>query len=99
MATALIKQCQNGDDVTVALDQTKNSFDNAYFDAVESSTGLLTSDQTLYMNPQTKGWIDAYAMNQARFFLDFQSAMVKMGLIDVKEGNDGEIRLNCRVVN
>ncbi|KAH7663828.1 Class I peroxidase protein [Dioscorea alata] len=99
MATILIKQCQNGDDVTVALDQTKNSFDNAYFNAVQSSAGLLTSDQTLYMNPRTRGWIDAYAMNQARFFLDFQSAMVKMGLIDVKEGNDGEIRLDCRVVN
>ncbi|KAJ0969374.1 hypothetical protein J5N97_022251 [Dioscorea zingiberensis] len=99
MAATLIKQCQQGDDTAVALDPTRNSFDNAYFRALESADGLLTSDQTLLTNSETRYFVDAYAMNQARFFFNFQRAMVKMGLIDVKEGVEGEVRLNCRVVN
>jgi peroxidase len=38
-------------------------------------------------------------MNQAKFFLDFQQAMVKMSLLDVKEGSQGEVRADCRKIN
>ncbi|CAH9123322.1 unnamed protein product [Cuscuta epithymum] len=38
-------------------------------------------------------------MNQAMFFFHFQQAMVKMGRLNVKEGPQGEVRQNCRVVN
>ncbi|KAK4354152.1 hypothetical protein RND71_026346 [Anisodus tanguticus] len=55
--------------------------------------------KTLYNNPRTRGLVNAYAFNQAMFFLDFQQAMVKMGLLDVKEGSNGEVRTNCRIIN
>jgi peroxidase len=43
--------------------------------------------------------VDGYAMNQAMFFYNFQQGMIKMGQLDLKEGNQGEVRHNCRVVN
>ncbi|XP_020263212.1 LOW QUALITY PROTEIN: peroxidase 47-like [Asparagus officinalis] len=95
----LSKACIAGDNTEVAFDASRNSFDNAYFNALQTGDGLLSSDQTLFVSPQTRGFVFAYAMNQARFFFDFQQAMVKMGLIDVKEGNQGDVRLDCRKVN
>lgn len=93
-------QCNSGDDnTTMNLDMTSTSFDNSYFRALQRGYGLLTSDETLFMDDQTKGFVDIYAMNQARWFYDFQSAMLKMGSIDVKEGADGNVRLNCHRLN
>ncbi|KAI3841252.1 hypothetical protein MKW92_023467 [Papaver armeniacum] len=98
-ASTLSKTCTAGDNAEVPFDQTRNSFDNSYFNRLRRSAGVLSSDQTLYSSPRTRGLVNAYAMNTARFFFDFQQAMVKMGLIDVKEGNQGEVRQNCRVIN
>ncbi|KAI3986421.1 hypothetical protein MKX01_037703 [Papaver californicum] len=98
-ASTLSKTCTAGDSAEVPFDETRNSFDNAYFNGLRRSSGVLSSDQTLYTSPRTRGIVNAYAMNTARFFFDFQQAMVKMGLIDVKEGNQGEVRQNCRVIN
>ncbi|KAH7685138.1 Class I peroxidase protein [Dioscorea alata] len=93
-------QCNAGDDnTTMNLDMTSTSFDNSYFRALQRGYGLLTSDETLFMDDQTRGFVDIYAMNQARWFYDFQSAMLKMGSIDVKEGDDGNVRLNCHRLN
>ncbi|KAL0379302.1 UNVERIFIED_CONTAM: Peroxidase 47, partial [Sesamum radiatum] len=61
--------------------------------------GVLFSDQTLFESVQTRGIVNAYAMNQAMFFFAFQQAMVKMGVMDVKEGSNGEVRNTCRVIN
>ncbi|XP_058089972.1 peroxidase 47-like [Magnolia sinica] len=98
-ADSLSKKCSAGDDTVAPFDFTSTSFDNQYFRALQSSGGLLTSDQTLYVSRRTRGIVDGYAMNQAMFFYDFWQAMVKMGLISVKEGSQGEVRLNCRKIN
>lgn len=87
------------DDATVAFDTTKTVFDNVYFTMLQSGAGLLTSDQTLMTIPRTRALVNTYAMNQASFFFDFSQAMVRMGLVDVKEDNEGDIRLNCRKLN
>ncbi|KAJ4783239.1 Peroxidase [Rhynchospora pubera] len=96
---ALSRTCSAGDKTTVPFDRTSTTFDNNYFRALQNSQGVLTSDQTLYNSPQTRMIVDAYAMNQAMFFYNFQQGMLKMGQLDLKEGNQGEIRLNCRKVN
>ncbi|KAJ8539960.1 hypothetical protein K7X08_026349 [Anisodus acutangulus] len=93
------KKCSGGDKCEQAFDSTKDTFDNDYYNALQRKTGVLFSDQTLYNNPRTRGIVNAYAFNQAMFFLDFQQAMIKMGLLDVKEGSNGEVRTNCRIIN
>eukprot|EP01018_Ginkgo_biloba_P023034 Gb_17935 [translate_table: standard] len=87
------------DNATVAFDSTKNMFDNSYYMNIQSGAGLLTSDQTLLSSPKTRGIVNMYAMNQASFFFDFSQAMIRMGVVDVKEDDEGDIRLNCHKLN
>ncbi|XP_059624501.1 peroxidase 47 [Cornus florida] len=98
-AKTLAKTCSAGDNAEQPFDDTRNTFDNAYYNALQRKAGVLTSDQTLYASPKTRAIVNGYAMNQAMFFFDFQQAMVKMGLMDVKEGSKGEVRQNCRQIN
>ncbi|WOK96517.1 hypothetical protein Cni_G05224 [Canna indica] len=98
-AMALSRTCGDGDDVRVAFDRTRNSFDTGYFNALQRGMGVLSSDQTLFSDPRTRRVVNGYAMNEAMFFLDFEQAVTKMGLMNVKEGNQGEVRRNCRRVN
>lgn len=98
-ANTLIRTCKAGDNAEQPFDMSRNTFDNNYFIGLQNKAGVLSSDQTLFSSPQTRGIVYNYAMNTAMFFLDFQQAMVKMGLLDVKEGSKGEVRQNCRRVN
>lgn len=98
-AKTLSKTCSAGDNAEQPFDATRNTFDNFYFNTLQRKSGVLFSDQTLYTSPQTRNLVNGYAFNQAMFFFDFQQAMVKMGLLDVKEGDKGEIRENCRKIN
>ncbi|KAG1363659.1 Peroxidase [Cocos nucifera] len=98
-AMMMSRTCSQGDNASMPLDWTTNSFDNAYFNTLQRGMGLLFSDQALTTDPKTQGLVNAFAMNQDMFFFNFQQAMVKMGLLDVKEGDKGEIRLYCHKVN
>ncbi|KNA23691.1 hypothetical protein SOVF_022840 [Spinacia oleracea] len=99
-AKTLSKTCSSGvDKAEQPFDDSRNDFDNLYFQALQNKAGLLTSDQTLFDSPRTRGIVNGYAMNQALFFLDFQRSMVKMSLLDVKEGSKGEVRRDCRKIN
>ncbi|XP_022933116.1 peroxidase 47 [Cucurbita moschata] len=95
----LSRTCSNGDNAIQTFDATADSFDNVYYNALSRGAGVLFSDQTLFASPRTRGIVNAYAMNQALFFLDFQQAIIKMGMLDVKEGRWGQVRRNCRRVN
>ncbi|KAI3918308.1 hypothetical protein MKX01_041628 [Papaver californicum] len=72
--------------------------DVGYFIDVLTNRGLFTSDQTLLTNQATA---DQLAENRNPFIWNdkLRAAMVKMGNIGVLTGNDGQIRLNCRVPN
>ncbi|KAK9938183.1 hypothetical protein M0R45_014936 [Rubus argutus] len=98
-AKQLSKTCSAGDNAEQPFDPTRNSFDNAYFNALQRKAGVLTSDQTLFASARTRGIVNGYAFNQAMFFFDFQQAMVKMSMLDPKEGSKGEVRGNCRKIN
>ncbi|XWS41217.1 hypothetical protein CRYUN_Cryun17cG0061700 [Craigia yunnanensis] len=98
-ANTLSKTCSAGDHAEQPFDITRNTFDSLYFNALIRKNGVLFSDQVLYTTPRTRAIVNGYAMNEAMFFLDFQQAMVKMGMIDVKEGSKGEVRENCRKIN
>ncbi|XP_075492056.1 peroxidase 47-like [Primulina tabacum] len=98
-ARALAKTCSAGGNAEQTLDSTRNTFDNDYFKALQRKTGVLFSDQTLFVSERTRAIVNGYAMNQAMFFFDFLRAVIKMGLLDVKEGSEGEVRHNCRKIN
>nr|CAD1838903.1 unnamed protein product [Ananas comosus var. bracteatus] len=98
-AKTLSSTCSAGDSATQPFDATTNSFDNLYFSALQKGDGVLFSDQTLYVSPQTQQIVNFFAMNQAIFFFNFQQGMMKMGSLDVKEGSQGEVRANCRKIN
>nr|CAD1838839.1 unnamed protein product [Ananas comosus var. bracteatus] len=85
-AKTLSSTCSAGDSAVQPFDATTNSFDNLYFSALQKGDGVLFSDQTLYVSPQTQQIVNFFAMNQAIFFFNFQQGMMKMGSLDVKEG-------------
>lgn len=94
---------QHGDpNVLVDLDRrTPYFFDKNYFKYLQRGKGLLQTDQELF---STKGagnikLIEKYSKSTKAFFESFVKAMIRMGNIGVLTGNQGEIRLNCRMIN
>eukprot|EP00253_Pinus_taeda_P003220 PITA_03220 len=102
-AQVLKAQCPIGNSKrTVAMeDVTPNTLDNVYYDGVIKNKGLLTSDATLLANENTRNLVFANSGSSNLFGWQqkFGGAMVKMGMIDVLTGKNGEIRHNCRVIN
>ncbi|CAL5000939.1 unnamed protein product [Urochloa decumbens] len=75
------------------------TFDNKYFSNLQYGLGLFTSDQVLYTNDATKPIVNKFAEDQEAFFNAFRVAMIKLGRLGVKTGNDGEIRKVCTAFN
>ncbi|GJN12611.1 hypothetical protein PR202_ga30903 [Eleusine coracana subsp. coracana] len=84
---------------TAPFDRTSTAFDGVYFKELQERRGLLSSDQTLFESPETKGIVNSFAANPGYFFWAFQQGMLKMGQLDLKEGDKGEVRKKCSVVN
>ncbi|KAK6938320.1 hem peroxidase [Dillenia turbinata] len=79
-------------------------FDDHILGNIKNGFGVIESDARLYDDSVTKRIIDAYVgianiRGKALFNRDFAAAMVKMGLIGVKSGSDGEIRRVCNAFN
>jgi peroxidase len=88
--------------VVVDLDlTTPNTFDSAYYRNLLVGEGLLRSDQVLWSTPGTisRPLVGEYAGDQSAFFTQFALSTIKMGNIKPLTGHEGEIRLNCAVVN
>uniref|UniRef100_A0ACD5Z5L4 Uncharacterized protein n=1 Tax=Avena sativa TaxID=4498 RepID=A0ACD5Z5L4_AVESA len=81
---------------------TELVFDNSFYENLANRRGLIHSDQELY-NPAGKqsqaSVVNQYRSSSTTFFNEFAAAMVKMGNIAPLTGTDGQIRLNCRLVN
>lgn len=98
-AKTLARTCNAGDNAEQPFDDTRTDFDNVYYNGLLNKAGVLTSDQTLFTSAATRVVVNRYAMNQAMFFFDFQRAMVKMSMLDIKQGTQGEVRYDCRRIN
>lgn len=79
------------------LDSTASTFDNNYYKQLLAGKGVFGSDQALYSDYRTKWIVESFANDQSLFFKEFATSMVKLGNVGVME--NGEVRLNCRVVN
>lgn len=85
---------------TTVLDiRTPNVFDNKYYVDLMNRQGLFTSDQDLYQDKRTKDIVTSFAVDQDLFFDKFAFSVVKMGMLNVLTGNQGEIRANCGARN
>ncbi|XVE87099.1 hypothetical protein DITRI_Ditri18aG0088900 [Diplodiscus trichospermus] len=96
--------CPQGGNISVLTDldpTTPDAFDNNYFTNLQVHRGLLRSDQQLFSTEgaDTIEIVNRFATNQTAFFESFVESMIRMGNISLLTGTDGEIRLNCRVVN
>ncbi|CAO2210355.1 unnamed protein product [Urochloa humidicola] len=100
LASSLGSVCRSGGDAgTAPFDRTSTRFDGVYYRELTARRGLLSSDQTLFESPETREMVSMFAMNPSYFFYSFQQGMLKMGQISLKEGDEGEVRNSCRVVN
>ena len=81
---------------------TPDVFDSNYYSNLQANRGLLQTDQELF---STEGADDIIALvnkfsaNQTAFFESFVESMIRMGNLSPLTGTEGEIRLNCSVVN
>jgi peroxidase len=80
--------------------RTPDAFDPSYYQNVRRGEGMLPSDQTLQDTPGVnQAYVAAFAYDRRAFFHQFAASSIKMGNISPLEGDDGEIRLNCRAPN
>ncbi|CAN6178623.1 unnamed protein product [Urochloa humidicola] len=102
-AKGLQDACKNYQrDPTIAVFNdimTPGKFDNMYFVNLQRGLGLLSTDQALWSDPTTRPFVQRYAANQTAFFADFARAIVKLGVMGVKTGRDGEVRRRCDMFN
>lgn len=103
--STLRKQCPRNGNQSILVDfdlRTPTLFDNKYYVNLKENKGLIQSDQELFSSPDASDTIPlvrAYADGQDKFFNAFVEAMKRMGSLSPLTGKQGEIRLNCRVVN
>ncbi|KAM3189420.1 hypothetical protein ACQJBY_067991 [Aegilops geniculata] len=81
-------------------ERTGEKLDNAYYQELLARRSLLTSDNTLALDPQTRPLVEQYAKDDALFQQRFGEAMQKVSKLDViVKKNKGQIRRDCRMVN
>ncbi|KAK6936601.1 hem peroxidase [Dillenia turbinata] len=85
--------------LVVQMNTSPALMDPSYYADVLTGRGLFTSDQALTSSSATIAQTRIYALNGFRWQQDFVQAMIKMSQFGVLTGNQGEIRLNCRVIN
>ncbi|XP_021908979.1 peroxidase 66 isoform X2 [Carica papaya] len=79
------------------LDSTPSIFDNNYYKLVVAGKALFGSDQALFGDERTRWIVEKFAGDQDLFFKEFATSMVRLGNVGVVE--NGEVRLNCRLIN
>ncbi|CAN1175947.1 Peroxidase 13 [Linum perenne] len=100
----LKSKCPFGGNVNDRLDIDWSSavqFDDSIVHNIRNGFAVLASDARLTDNRESLEILESYVnTNDATSFIfDFADAMVNMGTIGVKTGNQGEIRRRCSVVN
>ncbi|CAJ1962928.1 unnamed protein product [Sphenostylis stenocarpa] len=101
---ALQAICPNGGPGTnlTNLDlTTPDTFDSNYYSNLQLQNGLLRSDQELFSTSgaDTIAIVNSFSANQTLFYENFKASMIKMSIIQVLTGSQGEIRTQCNFVN
>ncbi|RDY01558.1 Peroxidase 54, partial [Mucuna pruriens] len=80
---------------------TPDTFDSNYYSNLQNQNGLLQSDQELFSTSgaDTISIVNSFSSNQTLFYENFKASMIKMSIIGVLTGSQGEIRTQCNFVN
>ncbi|KAD1885333.1 hypothetical protein E3N88_42165 [Mikania micrantha] len=101
-AAQLQQSCPKNVDPRIAVNMDPNTprtFDNVYYKNLQQGQGLFTSDQVLFPDSRSKQTVNSWASSSQAFNNAFISAMTKLGRVDVKTGQNGNIRRDCSAFN
>nr|CAH17980.1 stigma specific peroxidase precursor [Senecio squalidus] len=98
--------CPEHGDRTIRVDLdtgSVNNFDTSYYENLRKGRGVLESDTKLWTHHITQNLVQQFISvgrpNQLTFSKKFARAMVKLSQVEVKTGNEGEIRRVCNRIN
>ncbi|XP_044465663.1 peroxidase 51-like [Mangifera indica] len=101
-AQQLMAACPRNVDPTIAINMdpvTPRTFDNQYYKNLVAGKGLFTSDEVLFTDHNSQPTVNDFAKSPGDFNGAFVTAMVKLGRVGVKTGNQGQIRRDCTTFN
>lgn len=76
------------------------TFDLGYYRGLLKRRGLFQSDAALITDAAARADVESVAKGPPEvFFQVFARSMVRLGMVGVKTGAQGEIRRHCAVVN
>ena len=78
---------------------TPAAFDNAYYRNLVQGRGMFKSDQVLFAEQLSRPAATTFADRPEEFASAFTAAMVRLGRVGVKTGDQGEIRRDCSAFN
>ncbi|KAH9291787.1 hypothetical protein KI387_043034, partial [Taxus chinensis] len=100
--TQLQQMCPMDVDPSIVINldpTTPTTFDNVYYQNLQSGKGLLTSDEVLFTDTRSQSTVSSFASSTGSFESAFITAMTNLGRVGVKIGNEGEIRRDCGAFN
>ncbi|XP_059643823.1 peroxidase 46 [Cornus florida] len=101
-AAQLTKQCPVGASASVTVNNdpdTPQLFDNQYYKDLLAHKGLFQSDSVLANDARTRTKVVDLANDQGIFFQSWAQSFLKLVSIEVKTGDEGQIRQSCSVTN
>ena len=101
-AQQLMQECPQDVDPVIAINmdhETPEIFDNVYYKHLVGKRGLFTSDQVLFTDPASQQTVLDFSQSPGDFNGAFINAMIKLGRVGVKTGDQGEIRRDCTAFN
>ncbi|XP_074555683.1 peroxidase 7 [Curcuma longa] len=78
---------------------TPTKFDNEYYRNLKRHMGLLATDQLLASDSRTESLVEGLASQEGVFKHQFAKSMKKLAETLMLEGDEGEVRINCNLVN
>ncbi|KAK9100055.1 hypothetical protein Scep_023485 [Stephania cephalantha] len=101
-AAELAKQCPLGANGAITINndpETSILFDNQYYKNLASHKGLFQSDSVLFADERTRRRVAELAGNEESFLGSWGDSFLKLASLEVKTGEEGEIRRTCSLIN
>ncbi|CAA7032973.1 unnamed protein product [Microthlaspi erraticum] len=101
-AQTLLNKCSSSMDPTTTVvnndPETSSTFDNQYYRNLLAHKGLFQTDSALMEDDRTRKIVEVLASDGESFFERWSESFVKMSVMGVRVGEDGEIRRSCSAV-